>query len=161
MYIKMNNKDFKQIFSRIAKSKGFENIFDGWVKSSVENIIVLNLQKSNFGNYYEMNIKVYIQDLFGYNYSKNKDIVKKDIGDVFRRQPPEYNPIFNLEYPLTDWERTERLATMFDEFIMPFTNKALYKLGILELAEKDEIVLLPAVKNELVKLTNSIEIKKK
>lgn len=81
----MDSKEFKKLFGEVAKSNGFERAFGGWFKDSVESIVVLDLQKSNFGDYYEMNIKIYVQGIFGNSYSKNKDLVKKDTGDIFIR----------------------------------------------------------------------------
>jgi hypothetical protein len=145
----MDSKEFKKVFGEVAKSNGFESAFGGWFKESAESIIVLDLQKSNYGDYYEMNIKIYVQGMFGNSYTRNKDLVKKDTGDIFRRQPPEYKDVLDFDTPLDDEKRKERLAKLFSEFIAPFTNRALSKLGIKELAETGEITLLPAVKKEL------------
>jgi len=48
----MENKEFKKLFDIIARNHGFESAFGGWFKESNECIVVLDLQKSNFGNYY-------------------------------------------------------------------------------------------------------------
>lgn len=82
----MDNQDFKYIFDILAKANNFEKAFGSWIKESSECIIVLDLQKSNFGNYFELNIKIFVQGMFGNKYVINKDIVKKHIGDVFARQ---------------------------------------------------------------------------
>jgi len=145
----MESKKFKKLFSEIAKSNGFESAFGASYKESTECIIVLDLQKSNYGNYFEMNIKIYIQGLFGKNYIKNKDLVKKDTGDIFRRQPLEFKSFFDLDISIDDENRKEGLTQLFGEFVMPFTKAALSKLGIKKLAENGEITLLPAVKEEL------------
>ena len=74
----MNSKEFKKLFGEVAKSRGFENAFGGWFIDSPESIVVLDLQKSNYEDYYEMNLKIYIQGMFGNFYSRNKDLIKKD-----------------------------------------------------------------------------------
>lgn len=145
----MASKEFKKLFSEIAKSNGFESAFGGWFKDSTESIVVLDLQKSNFGNYYELNIKIYIHGMFGNSYSRNKDLVKKDTGDIFRRQPSRYKSVFDFDEPMDNEKRNEKLEKFFSEFMVPFTDKALSKSGIRELAEKGEITLLPAVEKEL------------
>jgi hypothetical protein len=145
----MDSKEFKKVFGDVAKSNGFESAFGGWFKESTESIVVLDLQKSNFGDYYEMNIKIYVQGIFGNSYTRNKDLVKKDTGDVFMRQPPEYKSVFDFDEPMDEERRKESLGKLFSEFIVPFTDKALSKSGIKDLAEKGEITLLPAVKEEL------------
>ncbi len=145
----INGKEFKKIFGELAKCNMFENAFGGWFKSSDESIIVLDLQKSKLGDYYDINIKIYIQGMFGNTYSKSKDLIKKDIGNIFRRQPSEYKSIFDFNEPMNDNERIDGLKKFFAEFIVPFTEKALSKVGIMELANKDEINLLSSVKAEL------------
>jgi len=145
----MDSKEFKIVFGDVAKANGFSKAFGGWFMESIESIVVLDLQKSNFGDYYEMNVKIYVQGMFGNKYHKSKDLVKKDLGDIFTRQPKEFMDILNFDKPMDDEKRKERLEELFKDFIVPFTNKALSKSGIKELAEKGEIFLLPAVKQQL------------
>jgi hypothetical protein len=90
----MKSKEFKKLFGEVAKSNKFESAFGGWFKDSTESTIVLDLQKSNFGDYYELNIKIFVQGMFGNNYSRSKNLVKRDVGNIFRRQPPEYKSAF-------------------------------------------------------------------
>lgn len=145
----MDSKEFKTVFGDVAKANGFSKAFGGWLKESIECITVLDLQKSNFGDYYELNIKIYIQGMFGNKYQKSKELVKKDTGDVFRRQPNEFNDVLDFDTSMDDENRKERLEILFSEFMVPFTDKALSQLGIKELAEKGEVFLLPAVKERL------------
>lgn len=146
----MNSKEFKKLFGEVAKSNDFESAFGGWFKDSAESIVVPDLQKSNFGDYYEMNIKIFIQGMFGSSYSRSKDLVKRDIGNIFTRQPPEYKSVFDFDEPMDDDKRKEKLKQLFSKFIVSFSDKALSKSGKRELAKKGEITLLPAVKEELV-----------
>jgi len=55
----MDNKEFKKVFGDIAKVNGFDRAFGGWFKESSECILVLELQKSNYGDYYYLNIKIF------------------------------------------------------------------------------------------------------
>ncbi|HEY1165133.1 MAG TPA: DUF4304 domain-containing protein [Chitinophaga sp.] len=144
----MDNKEFKNIFAEIAKINGFHKAFNGWFKESVETIIVLNLQKSYFGNYYDLNIKIYVHGVFGRQYVRSKDLVN-DIGDIFRRQPREYNTVFNLEVVMDDDSRRKRLEELFTEFINPYTDKASSRQGLREMDARGEIVLLETVKEQL------------
>ncbi|HEY1202248.1 MAG TPA: DUF4304 domain-containing protein, partial [Niastella sp.] len=119
----MDNKEFKNIFAEIAKVNNFHKAFNGWFKESVEAIIVLNLQKSNFGNYYDLNIKIYVHGVFGGHYVKSKELIN-DVGHIFRRQPREYNDVFALDVAMDDAGRIKRLEQLFSEFINPYTDKA-------------------------------------
>ena len=148
----MENKQFKKLLGEIATKNGFESAFGGWFKESPECIISLYLQKSGYGNYYLLNIKIFIQKMFEKQYIKNKDLVSKYGGNVFREPPKEYDPALNLEILMEDLKRGQLLESMFNDFITPFTEKALSKKGVLELAEEKKVFLLPAVKEELARL---------
>jgi hypothetical protein len=146
----MDSKEFKKIFGEVAKKNNFEKMYNGWLLESSECIVVLDLQKSNFGDYYELNVKIYIQGIFGNHYTKNKNLVKKDTGDIFTRQPNNYRDVLDFDVSMDDRERNDKLETLFTEFIIPLTNKALSKEGIKELIEQEKIFILPSVKKELM-----------
>jgi hypothetical protein len=148
----MESKDIKKIFNEFAQSVNFQKAFGGWLKEGAESIIVLDLQKSNYGDYFELNIKIYVQGLFGKKYVINKELVKKDTGDIFIRQPNEYKEVFDFDKQIDDDLRKGKLEELFKKFIVPFTEKALTIKGIKELAQKEEIFLLPAVKEEIENL---------
>jgi len=149
----MNSKEFKNIFNSVAREYGFEKAFGGWFKESQECILVLDLQKSNYSDYYYLNIKIFVQGAFGNHYVKSKYLVKNDTGDVFRRQPKEFSDVLNFEdIQMTDDERISETKKMFSEFMVPFVNKALSRSGIKGLANEGKIALLDAVKNELDKM---------
>jgi hypothetical protein len=48
----METIEFKKMLDAVAKESGFERAYEGWFKESPEVILVLDLQKSNFGNNY-------------------------------------------------------------------------------------------------------------
>ena len=148
----MENKIFKLMFKKIAINNGFEAAFNGWFKKSDECILVLELMKSNFGNYYQLNLKIFINGMFGKNHIVNKDLIKKEIGNIDRGEPKRFENALNLEFSIDDNERETELKILFKDFLVPFSEKALTKHGIYELAEKGEIYLLPAVKEALEKL---------
>lgn len=147
----MDNKVFKKTFSEIAVHHSFEFRFGGWFKESSECIVALFLQKSNFGNNYYLNIKIFIQGSFGIYYQKTKDL-KFATSEILKRQPSEYNDVFDLEIPLDDTFRKGKLEELFINFVIPFTNKSLSRKQILDLEKNNELVLLSSVKEELEKL---------
>jgi hypothetical protein len=144
----MNTIEFKKLFGNFAQINGFEFAFKGWFKQSKECIMVLDLQKSSYGSNYYLNIKIYVQGTFGQNYHKSAELLK-NVGDFFRRQPKEYEEIFNLENNIDDVSRKVKLESFFTSFLNPFTEKGLTKQGIKELIQQGELALLPAVKSEL------------
>lgn len=150
----MDNKIFKKIFNEIAVYNSFKPCCGGWFKESKESIIGLFLQKSSFGNNYYLNIKVFIQGSFGIYYEKSKDL-KFATSEILRRQPHEYNDVFDLELSLDDAFRKKKLEELFVNFVVPFTNKALSRRQILDLEKAKELVLLASVKEELENLENN------
>lgn len=145
----MDSKEFKTVFGEVAKAHDFKKAFSGWYKESPECIAVLELQKSNFGDYYQLNIKIFIQGVFDRTYLPSKDLIKSSMGHVNFSETKEYKNIFDFDEPMDDSIRKERLEELFQNHIVPFTDKTLSKLGIRELAEKGEIFLLSAIKEEL------------
>ena len=139
----------RNIFNEVAKRNNFGKAFGGWFIESPECIVVLDLQKSNFGDYYELNIKIFVQGMFGNAYVKGKDLVKKQVGDTFTRQPDNYKDVFEFDRTMADDKRTQKLEELFSAFIKPFANKALSRQGLKELGDQEKIFLLPAVKSEL------------
>jgi len=145
----MNNKDFKIFFDGVAKINGFVKAHGGWFIESPEAIVVLDLQKSNFGNYYQLIIKIYIQGVFGQSYTISKDLVKKDVGDIRSGEPNEYSRIFDFENQLSANDRRELLLLLFENHIHPFTEKALTRAGIKDMYQNEDLFLLESIKGEL------------
>ncbi len=150
----MNSKEFKKIFGEIARQQGFQASPGGWLKESTESIIFLDLQKSNFGNYFELNIKIFIQGMFEQHYKKGKEL-QRDTGDIFRRQPVESRDIFDLDSGMDEALRKSKIKSLFEEFLVPYSNNALSIKGIKEMAIREEFFLLPNVAKELAKLNQA------
>ncbi len=150
----MDSKQFKKVFLEIAKEYGFKNAFGGSYIESSTCIFILELQKSNFGNYFEINMKIYIQGAFGNTYIPNKDIIKNDIGDIFTRPLAKYHSIWELDNDIHDEERKNKIKLFFEEYIKPIQEKVLTISGIKELSteDNDHFFITPAVKNEIKRL---------
>lgn len=100
-----------------------------------------------------MNVKVFIQSIFGRHYIKNKDLVKKDIGNIFTRQPKELRDVLVFdEVQMTDEERLEKTKQLFNKFVVPFAEKALSISGIKQLRKEGIVFIPPAVEEEIVRL---------
>ena len=149
----MNLKVLKRTFAEITKSIELETKFGGFVKETEEVIIVLSFQKSNYSSQVYLNIKLYIQGVFGKNYQLSREMVVNDVGDVFRRAPKDYDQIFDLGSDLPDNERIEYLKKFIDEFLSGFIQQTSTVKGIMLLAEQGELFLFPAVKSELEKIS--------
>ena len=147
----METKDFRKLFKDLAKKNGFESAFSGWFKQSEECIFTMELIRSNFGRYYMVDLKIYVQGTFGNHYVKDKSLLR-NVGDFFSRTPKQFEAALDLEQQMEDVERTQKLESLFQDFVVPFSEKALTMHGIEKLVKNEELYLLPAVKEELEKL---------
>jgi uncharacterized protein DUF4304 len=147
--LNMEAKQFKKLFSEVAIANGFTWAHGGWFQESPECVVVLDLQKSNFGSHFELNLKVFIQGLFGRRYVQSKALVKKDTGDVFRRPPERYTSGLDLSLRVSDAERRDVLDALFREFVNPTAADALSREGLKSLEARGAVCLLPAVRQEL------------
>lgn len=143
----MDTKEFKYLFNNISKNNGFESAFGGWFKESSECIAVLELQKSNFGKKYYLNIKIFIQGAFNRTYERSKELVQNPMGHITNQIRDE--DVLNLGSTMSVETRKENLENLFNKIIVPYTETALTKLGIREMVKKGNIFLPPAVKDEL------------
>jgi hypothetical protein len=147
----METKAFRKLFKDLAKKNSFESAFSGWFKQSEECIFTMELIRSNFGRYYMIDLKIYVQGTFGNRYVKDKSLLR-NVGDFSSRTPKQFDAALDLEQQIEDVERTQSLESLFQDFVVPFSEKALTMRGIEELVKNKELYLLPAVKEELEKL---------
>lgn len=145
----MNSIDFKRIFGECAVENGFERAYEGWFKEFPDVIQVLELQKSNYANRYYLNMKVFIQGVFGNNYKKSKQLVKTIDGEISLRQPDDFSPLLDLDNNLNDFDRMKGLKILFKEFINPFFSKTTSKQKIIESYKTGEVPILSAVRKQL------------
>jgi hypothetical protein len=147
----MDSKEFKRTFSNLANKCSFKKESDYWSKTSDESILLLELQKSNFGNYYYINIRIFIRGIFNFDKNETVKTLKKKTMGIFLRQPKEYEDSLNLEFPMEDNKRSEKLETLFNAFVIPISIKALTLQGISELASEGKILITDPTKKELEK----------
>jgi hypothetical protein len=141
------------VFDKNAQANGFSKIKGGWYKQTTECIAILELQKSQFGIYYLLRIKTFVQGFFNKSYlPTNKELIQDPLGDVYSREPEEYMNVFNLDEPMNDDIREKCLEKLFQNYIVPFTNKTLTIAGIKKMVECGEFTMLPAVKKEFAKI---------
>jgi hypothetical protein len=123
--------------------------YGGWFIENSESIGVLELQKSNFGKYYQLNIKIFFQKVFNESYTKSKDLVKAPMGHVNSGEPLKYKKLFDLDSQIDTRKREKILHELFDKHIVPFMSKAMTAAGVKTLQDKGGLYILPAIKDEL------------
>jgi hypothetical protein len=111
--------------------------------------IRINLQKSNFGNYFELNLKLFLGKGLPGTAAESKKLVKSLSGDIFRRQPEEYREVFDLDAAVTLADRRDRLDKMFTELVDRIASAAASPFGLLRLRDQGVVYLLPMAEARL------------
>jgi hypothetical protein len=146
----MEIQEFKKIFGELSRRYGFKVMRHGWLQDSPECIVTTDLQKCPYSRLYYLNIQIFVQDVFGNHYSSNnEDLIKKGIGYFLRRCSPEYEAVFNLDTPIDNIERKQKLEDCFKNFLVPFVDKALTKKGLIELVDAGQLFMAEATKQRL------------
>lgn len=109
----------------------------------------MNLQKSNFSNKFDLNIKTYIHELWGERYKINKELIVNKIGNLSRRQPKEYNTIFELDTNLGQDKVEILIEEFFTNFLDGYVKESLSIKGIKNLVLHGQVYLLPEVEKKL------------
>lgn len=145
----MDAKELKRLFGEVAIENGFDLQFGGWFCDSSECIVVLDLQHSNFGPCYQLNIQIFVRGLFAAHEGRIKKMVKGMTPDVSLGQPTAKVAAMALDRPLSVEERRADIERLFHDFIVPIANQGSTRAGLLALAAKGQIFLLPAVRARL------------
>lgn len=145
----MEASQFKTLLGSVAKAHGFTAAGGGWYRQTPAAFFILNLQKSNFGNYFELNLKLFLGIELPGNPTDLKKLVKSQSGDAFRRQPEEYRSAFDLDSALADSERRNLFERLFHELVDRIASASVDPAGILRLRDEGVIYLLPMVEARL------------
>ena len=146
----MDSKQLKNIFHKLALANGFVRKHSAWFKESTDNIVSLDLQRSYYSNLYYLNIKTFVKGMFGKNHTISKELTQ-DMGDIFRREPNNFNDVFNLDIEMPDSDREKKLNKLFSDFLIEYVNMMSDKSKIIKeyYSGSNTFGLLPAVRKEL------------
>lgn len=150
----MDCKKLKKIVSEIASTLNYKSAFGGWYKQSNECIVVLELQKSQYGNLYYLNIKPFLDGFRENEYEISKKIFKNLPGNFPVRNPPGFETLLDLENNMSDEIRSSEINRVFKEFIDPYVDSLLTKKGIVMLYHNNQIFLFEPTK-EFLNIKNS------
>lgn len=145
----MQTKEFKKLFRDVATVHGFVASHGGWYRQTPAGLFVLWLQKSNFGNYFDLNLKLFLNRGVPTNPAEMKRLVKSLSGDVFRRQPEEYREAFDLESAIADLERRGQLDRLFVQLVNRIVSACESPAGIFRLRDEGLLYLLPMAESVL------------
>lgn len=145
----MTSKEFRKIFEKTAKKYGFKSMSGGCYKDSPECLTTLYLQKSDYGDYFQLNINIYVQGYNNKHYIPDKNIVQLLLGQIKADAPHKYRNILDFDEEMEDDVRISRLEELFETYIIPLTDKGLSKQGIIELLKTKKFLVPPGFKEFL------------
>lgn len=104
---------------------GFEKKSGSWYQHGEEVIVVLNLQKSQYGPQYYVNVAFWLRQLGEERYPKeHKCHVRLRLEDVVPDTEEEIGRLLDLEKPLSDEQRIEALLRLLRERLGPVIKRA-------------------------------------
>lgn len=145
----MNTREFKALFGDVAKAHGFAAAHGGWYQRLPAIVLILDLQRSNFGKYFELNLKFFVDGVSSQEAQVSKQRIKRESGDVFVRPPKGYRQAFDLESALTPTERKAAVESMFSNYIAKIAAECISPVGLLRLRDAGVVFLLPGVEAKL------------
>ncbi len=139
----MNTNVIKETFACSMKAGGFKKKGDSWYRHSDGVILVTNLQKSNFGEQYYVNLAVWLTDVAEAQQPKEHHChVRVRATSLDADNERRWNDeVFNLDYTdIADSERASAIRQFLDSTAIPFLMKmgslpqlqTLYKDGHLQ-----------------------------
>jgi hypothetical protein len=154
----MDTATFRRTVDALAQRSGFSRVKSVWFRVGAETIIALELQRSGYGGRkYYLNVKVWIQGIDNRVYTVD-DLSSRDSGHVFRREPPEFSAVLDLESPLDDATREVKLDELFRDFVNPVADALSTREGIWRSAHRNPalVFLLPSVKKHLQHVAGAV-----
>ena len=154
----METASFRSAVDALAQRNGFSRVKSAWFRVGEETIIGLELQRSGYGGRkYYLNVKVWIQGIGNRRYAV-RELSARDSGHVFRREPPEFSAVLDLESSLDDAAREGKLEELFRVFVSPVADALSTRRGIWRSAHADPalVFLLPAVKEHLQRVAIAV-----
>jgi hypothetical protein len=131
----------KAAFDDALKEAGFHKKSGTWYLEKEEVVLVANLQKSQWGQQYYINLGIWLRRLGEKKFRKENECHLRlrarslpAIDDDF------FNQTFDLENPtLTPEERYERVRSIMREIVIPFLNRCGSVRGIMEEFQKGQL----------------------
>ncbi|MEI7462241.1 MAG: hypothetical protein WCK15_22835 [Pirellula sp.] len=150
----MEIKKFKKLFAEFSSNILLQRHGKFWLFQASMNDeckVRISLQDSNWSKKFYVNIEIFILGLFEFPEVGPIENTQA-VGHLFRREPPEYAEVFDLESSILDSERELRLRDFFSKFLQPFLCSVVTIAGITEQEKRNELHVFPAVKAQMLKM---------
>ena len=144
----MEIKKFKKLFAEFSSNILLQRHGKFWLFQAEDGIRDL-VRSRGLGDVYKR--QIFILGLFEFPEVGPIENTQA-VGHLFRREPPEYAEVFDLESSILDSERELRLRDFFSKFLQPFLCSVVTIAGITEQEKRNELHVFPAVKAQMLKM---------
>jgi hypothetical protein len=117
----METKEFRKLLGELAEQSGFSPANSAWLRVTPETIVAVDLQRSAYSQRYYLNFRVWVQGFWNRSCSVSDELLR-DTGDIFRREPPEFSDVFDLENSIDPSARKLRREELFWALINPISD---------------------------------------
>jgi hypothetical protein len=117
----------KEAFATSLKKAGFTKKADGWYRHTADATLVANLQKSNHGERYYVNLAIWLKALGEVSYPKeNQCHIRMRASELDRERAKHWeDEVFDLDHrEILDTGRTEMIQIFMESVAIPFLLEA-------------------------------------
>ncbi len=110
---------------QVLKAAGFKKKSDTWYRSSADVIAVLNLQKSNYGQQFYINVALWLRTLGDVNAPpENQCHIRCRLSDVVEEDKKQIARLLDLEDVSTsDEDRSAQIRSLVERHVIPFFSR--------------------------------------
>jgi hypothetical protein len=119
----MKSNVIKDAFGSAMKKAGFQKKSDGWYRDTNEAVLVANLQKSNFGEQYYVNLGIWLKVLGEVPFPKEYQCHIRVRAATLEPERQKYweSEVFNLEHrEILDAGRFDLVQSFLETTALPF-----------------------------------------
>jgi hypothetical protein len=110
----------QRTFDDFGKKAGYTKRSGSWYKKGADAILVLNLQKSQYGPKYFVNVALWLLAVESAEYPKeHKCHVRIRLTQLLRGQEPNISRLLDLDQPFSDPNRANQLVEIFNDSLLP------------------------------------------
>jgi hypothetical protein len=121
----------QRAFDEFGRQAGFEKKSGSWYRQSDEVIAAINLQKSQYGPLYYINVGFWLRQLDDERYPKmNQWHVLIRLEDLLPDAEKRIGELLNLDSPVSDEQRITELVALLDEQLLPVIERGSSMVGL-------------------------------
>ncbi|MDB0572943.1 DUF4304 domain-containing protein [Ralstonia solanacearum] len=133
--IMIDSKIIKMALGAPLIEAGFKKKSDSWYFGNDEVVLLVNIQKSQYGDQYYVNCGISVRSLGGVEFPKEQNChIRFRLTAIFPEEKrKEFEALFDLESELfSDHQRSEEISRIVKNIVLPILQRCSYREGIVE-----------------------------